>query len=197
SKNHTATLEATYSFQNDKPITEWLTNQQILQGLIPLQDDDVYTILQTKKSRSHTANAIAKDYWVLNNFNHLYTSVGINTAFNDFYTQDVQQLSNGSINNFNTAGFGNDFGYQFINTFVGLEYKFQIGIATFKPMLYYHFYTWQTKQFDEQFSNNKALLLPQFTANIEFNNSEKINFRYQLNAQIGRASGRERGQSEV
>lgn len=184
SKNHTATLEATYSFQNDKPITEWMTNQQILQSLIPLQDDDVYNILQTKKSRSHTANAIVKDYWVLNNFNHLYTSVGINTAFNDFYTQDVQELSNGNINNFNTAGFGNDFGYQFINTFVGLEYKFQIGIATFKPMLYYHFYTWQTKQLEEQFSNSKALLLPQFTANIEFNNSEKINFRYQLNARF-------------
>src|SRR5690606_38788373 len=131
-----------------------------------------------------TSNASVKDYWVLNNFNHLYTSVGINTAFNDFYTQDVQQLSNGNINNFNTAGFGNDFGYQFINTFVGLEYKFQIGIATFKPMLYYHFYTWQTKQFEAQFSNNKALLLPQFTTNIEFNNSEKINFRYQLNARF-------------
>lgn len=184
SKNHTATLEATYSFQNDQPITEWLTNQQILQGLIPLQDDDIYNIFQTKKSRSHTANAIIKDYWVLNNFNHLYTSVGVNTAFNDFYTQDVQQLSNGNINNFNTAGFGNDFRYQFIDTFVGLEYKFQIGIAVFKPMLYYHFYTWQTKQMEDKSSNNKALLLPQFTTKIEFNNSEKINFKYQLNARF-------------
>ena len=37
SKAHTATLEVTYNFQNDKPITEWLTNQRILQGLIPLE----------------------------------------------------------------------------------------------------------------------------------------------------------------
>lgn len=184
SKYHTATLEATYNFQNDEPIAEWLTNQQILQGLIPLEEDDMYTILQTKRSNSHNANAIIKDYWVLNNFNHLYTTFGVNTAFTNFENQDVQQLSDGSINNFNSAGFGNDFAYNFIDTFIGLEYKFQIGIATFKPMLYYHFYNWNTKQFDEPFSNRKGLLLPQFTTKVEFNNSEKLNFRYQLNARF-------------
>ncbi|MFT5848624.1 carboxypeptidase regulatory-like domain-containing protein, partial [Psychroserpens sp.] len=184
SKDHTATLEATYNFQNDKPITEWLTNQQILQGLISLEDDEVYSILQTKSSNSHNANVIVKDYWVLNNFNHLYTAFGVTAAFTNFKNQDVQQLSDGSINNFNTAGFGNDFGYNFIDTFIGLEYKFQIGIATFKPMLYYHFYNWNTKQFDERFSNRKALLLPKFTTKVEFNNSEKLNFKYQLNARF-------------
>ncbi|TXE19034.1 carboxypeptidase-like regulatory domain-containing protein [Psychroserpens burtonensis] len=184
SKDHTATLEATYNFQNDKPITEWLTNQQILQGLIPLEEDDVYSILQTKRSNSHNANAIVKDYWVLNNFYHLYTTFGVNVAFTNFENQDVQQLSNGSINNFNAAGFGNDFAYNFIDTFVGLEYKFQIGIATFKPMLYYHFYNWNTRQFNERFNNRKALLLPQFTTKVEFNNSEKLNFRYKLNARF-------------
>lgn len=184
SKDHTATLEATYNFQNDKPITEWLTNQQILQGLIPLEEDDVYSILQTKRSNSHNANAIIKDYWVLNNFNHLYTTFGVNAAFTSFENQDIQQLSDGSVNNFNTAGFGNDFKYNFIDTFVGLEYKFQIGIATFKPMLYYHFYNWNTKQFDERFNNRKTLLLPQFTTKVEFNNTEKLNFRYKLNARF-------------
>ncbi|MBQ0786336.1 MAG: carboxypeptidase-like regulatory domain-containing protein, partial [Oceanihabitans sp.] len=182
SKDHTATLEATYSFQNDKPITNWLTNQEILQGLIPLQEDEVYNILQTKKIKSHTISAIVKDYWVLNNFNHLYTSIGVNTNFNDFYTQEEQLFSNSSSNNFSNAGFGNDFKYAIINTFVGLEYKFQIGIATFKPALYYHFYSWNTQQEESKNSNNKAILLPQFTTKIEFSNSEKINFKYNLNA---------------
>jgi hypothetical protein len=184
SKAHTATLEATYNFQNDKPITEWLTNQQILQGLIPLEDDDVYNILQTKKSKSHNFNAIIKDYWVLNNFNHLYTSVGINTSFNDFYNDDVQLLNDGSINNFNSAGFGNDFGYSFIDTYLGLEYKFQIGIATFKPALFYHGYLWRTQQFEDAETFSKNLFLPQFTSKVEFNNSEKLNFRYKLNARF-------------
>lgn len=184
SKDHTGTLEATYNYQNDKPITNWITNQQILQGLIPLEDADIYNILQTKKSNSHTFNAIVKDYWVLNNFNHIYTSAGINSAFNTFYNQDIQQFSNGNINNFSSNGFGNDFGYNFVNTFLGLEYKFQIGKTTFKPALYYHFYSWNTKQFEDKFFNNKALLLPQFTTKVEFNNSEKLNFRYKLNARF-------------
>jgi len=184
SKAHTATLEATYNFQNDKPITEWLTNQQILQGLIPLEDDTVFNILQTKKSRSHNFNAIIKDYWVLNNFNHLYTSVGINTSFNDFYNKDLQLLNDGSINNFNSAGFGNDFGYNFIDTYLGLEYKFQIGIATFKPAVFYHGYLWRTQQFEDAETFSKNLFLPQFTTKVEFNNSEKLNFRYKLNARF-------------
>ena len=184
SKAHTATLEATYNFQNDKPITEWLTNQQILQGLIPLEDADVYNILQTKKSTSHNFNAIIKDYWVLNNFNHLYTSVGINTSFNDFYNEDVQLLNDGSINNFSSAGFGNDFGYSFIDSYLGLEYKFQIGIATFKPAVFYHGYLWRTQQFEDAETFSKNLLLPQFTTKVEFNNSEKLNFKYKLNARF-------------
>lgn len=184
SKAHTATLEATYNFQNDKPITEWLTNQQILQGLIPLEDEAVYHILQTKRSKSHNFNAIVKDYWVLNNFNHLYTSVGVNASFNDFFNNDVQLLENGSINNFNTAGFGNDFGYNFIDTYLGLEYKFMIGIATFKPALFYHGYLWRTQQYEASNSFSKNVLLPQFTTKIEFNNSEKLNFRYRLNVRF-------------
>lgn len=184
SKDHTGTLEATYSYQNDKPITNWLTNQQILQGLIPLEDAEVYNILQTKKSSSHTFNAIVKDYWVLNNFNHLYTSVGFNTAFNTFYNQDFQQLDDGTINSFSNTGFGNDFNYNFVDTFLGLEYKFQIGKTIFKPAVFYHFYSWNTQQFDDKTSNNKALLLPQFTTKIEFNNSEKLNLRYKLNVRF-------------
>ncbi|TYB78815.1 carboxypeptidase-like regulatory domain-containing protein [Bizionia myxarmorum] len=182
--NHTGTLEASYTYQNDKPITNWVTNQQILQGLIPLQTDDFYNILQTKKIKTHVANAIVKDYWVLNSFNHLYTSMGINAAFDNLYSNDAQLLSNGSINDFSNAGFGNDFQYQLINTFIGLEYKFQIGIATFKPAIYYHNYLWSTRQNNLGETKNKALLLPQFSTKIEFNNSEKISFKYRLNARF-------------
>jgi hypothetical protein len=184
SKTHTVTLEATYNFQNDKPINEWLTNQQILQGIIPLEDEEVYNILQTKRSKSHSFNAIIKDYWVLNRFNHLYTSVGVNASFNDFFNEDMQLLDNGITNNFNSAGFGNDFGYNFVDTYLGLEYKFQIGIATFKPAVFYHSYLWRTQQFDDSETFSKNLFLPQFTSKIEFNNSEKLNFRYRLNARF-------------
>lgn len=182
SKNHTATLQSIYNFKNDQPITNWLTNQQILQGLIPLQMDVNYNIQQTKTVKTNSVNTILKDYWVLNNFNHLYTSLGVNAAFNSFNTQDLQQLSDGTINNFETAGFNNQLHYNLMDTYLGLEYKFQIGIATFKPAAYLHFYNWQANQLSHGISNSKIVLLPQFTSNIEFSNSEKIDFKYKLNA---------------
>ncbi|MCG0017406.1 carboxypeptidase-like regulatory domain-containing protein [Winogradskyella sp. E313] len=181
-KKHTGTLEATHNYQNDEPITNWITNQQILQGLIPLEDDTIFNILQTKTVNSHTFNAVAKDYWTVGNFNHIYTSIGVNTLASNFFSSDAQQLSNGSINNFNSAGFGNDFSYNFFNAFAGIEYKFQIGKTEFKPAGYFHYYNWDTQQFNERFSNSKALFLPQFTSKTEFNNSEKLNFRYRVNA---------------
>ncbi len=184
SKKHTGTLEATYNYKNDEPLVNWLTNQEILPGLIPLQTDAVFNILQTKTVKTHNASAIVKDYWVVNNFNHLYTSLGVNAAFNSFENQDVQELSNGEINNFNSAGFGNALKYNFIDTFVGLEYKFQTGITTFKPALYYHFYNWQVNQQDSQISKTKALVLPQLIIKTEFNSSQKLNFKYKLNARF-------------
>lgn len=184
SKAHTATLEATYNFKNDEPLSNWLTNQRILQGLIPLEDDEVFNIMQRKRVNSHSFNAIVKDYWVLNNFNHIYTSAGVNTAFSNFFTEDVQELSNGDINNFNTAGFGNDFKYSFVNTYIGMEYKFQIGKTIFKPGLFYNSYVWRTQQEDEINNQQKNLWLPQLNIKVEFNNSQKLNFDYRLNARF-------------
>ncbi len=184
SKQHTATLEANYNITQNKPITDWFTNQEILQELIPLQPDSIYNISQTKKYNTHNASSMIKDYWVLNNFNHLYSSVGFNTAFSHFYSNDAQILSNGAINDFNTAGFGNDFNYNCTNMFIGLEYKFQIGIVTFKPMLYTHFYFWTTAQKNSKTTQQKTVALPQITTKIDFNNSEALNLNYSLQSQF-------------
>ncbi|WP_434037153.1 carboxypeptidase-like regulatory domain-containing protein [Formosa sp. 4Alg 33] len=184
SKTHTGTLEANYTFSNDKPFTNWLTDQEILQDILPLEDDEVYNIQQTVRLNTHTFNALAKDYWVLNNFNHLYTSVGVNLAFSDFYSRDLQQLSTGDINSFSNAGFNNDFGYNMLNTYFGLEYKFMIGKVTIKPAAYYQFFFWETGQESERNTHNKAVLLPKFDVKLDINNSETIGFKYTLNAEF-------------
>jgi len=185
SKTHTATLEATLNFKNDKPIKEWITDTQILQGLVPLENDTLFHISQIKKSKSFNFNTIIKDYWVLNNSNHIYISLGLNTSFNNFFNEDLQQLSDGAINNFNSAGFNNDFKYNFLDMFLGLEYKFKIGITTFKPSIYYHNYLWNTRDEREKSKTfSKNLFLPKFTSKTVLNNSEKINFKYQLKARF-------------
>lgn len=182
SKKHTLTFDGNYHFQHDRPNLQWLTNQEILENLIPLENADIFNIEQTKKFNAHTINFTLKDYWVLHNFHHIYTSIGVNTAFTNFFSEDKQQLDNGAINNFNIAGFGNDFDYNFLDTYIGLEYKFKTGKIVFKPAVYFHNYQWSTKQLSNKNRFNKNLLLPQFTTKINFRNSEKLNLKYKLNA---------------
>ena len=181
---HTGTLEAGLNYNKSKPDVNWVTNQPILQDLIPLDEDDIYHIYQRKEIENINFNAIAKDYWVLNNFNHIYPSIGVNLELNSFYTNEEQLLSDNSINNFNSAGFGNDFTYNFSDIFTGIEYKFQKGIFVFKPSLFYHFYNWQAHQVNEYNNKFKTLLLPQFLLKAKIKNSEKVDFSYKLNARF-------------
>jgi hypothetical protein len=184
SKKHTLSLDAIYNYQNNKPTKSWQTNEVLLEGLIPLENDNVFNVLQLKKTNAHLFNFIVKDYWVLSRLHHLYTSVGISSQYINFDTRDKQLLSNGDINNFNNAGFNNDFKYLFLDTYLGLEYKFKTGKVTFKPAVYIHNYKWSTEQFEQKQQNTKNLILPQLTTKIVFKGSERLNFIYKLNARF-------------
>lgn len=183
---HTVTAEVIYEFNRDQLSNRWLTNQPILQGLIPLQDDEVYRILQNKSTDSHHLRSIFKDYWVLHRFHHLYTSVGVNLSFADFYNNDRQQLSDGTINTFAEDGFDNDFKMDALNTYLGVEYKFQKGITIFKPAAFVHYFTWQTRQFNNKNTYDKTLILPKLDVDFNFSSSEKLKFKYGLNTQMPR-----------
>ncbi len=184
SKKHTATFDASFDFNYNKPKIDWQTNQSILQNLIPLQNAQVYQIFQDKKYQTGTLYAVAKDYWILHRFHHLYTSVGVYGNQSEYQTTDWQVLDDGLINNFNQAGFNNDFNYNFLDAFIKLEYKFKIGKATFKPATAFHKYYWTTKQYSVKKEHQKSLLLPEFTAKIKFRNSERFHFKYRLKTQF-------------
>ncbi len=188
SNKHTLTFNANYTYQKDKPNLAWNTNQELLENLIPITLQNFYKIRQNKRIKSQSFTALVKDYWTLHRFHHLYTSFGVNKASTSFFNSDYQIVDNGSINNFSTAQFGNDFNYNFLDTFLGLDYKFKVGKITFKPALYYHNYQWNTQQVNQLKRRfNKNILLPQFTVKVAFRNSEKLNFKYRLNARFPNA----------
>ena len=178
SRAQTLSLEATVNYIKSTPTTNWITDTAFLQGLIPLVEDDSFNVLQQKENQSTNFDLLVKDYWVLNNFNHLYTTLGTNLVFENNETQEEQRLSNGTINDFSNNGFGNTIDYTFNDTFLGLEYKFLAGIFTVKSGLFYHNYIWDNQQFGASIRNTTTALLPEFNAEAEFNNSEKLRFRY-------------------
>lgn len=178
SKAQTLSLASTISLNKSTPTNNWITDQAFLEGLIPILEDDQVDILQELERSTTTIDLIAKDYWVLNNFNHLYTTLGTNLLFDSSSTQEIQRLSDGTSNDFSNNGFGNVIDYRFIDTFFGLEYKFLSGIFSVKSGLFYHSYFWDNSQFGNTVSNTTQVLLPEIKAEAEFNSSEKLQFGY-------------------
>ena len=143
--NHTTTLVVNHTYEKSKPQNTWLTDTEFLTGLIPLQNDTFYNINQIKEIKNNAVDALLKHYWILNNFNHIYTNVGANIENSSVQISEKQFLSDGSINDFALNGFGNDLDYILNDIFIGFEYKFKIGKWVNKPGIYLHSYHLKTK----------------------------------------------------
>ena len=179
-EQHTTTFVINQAYDNNTPKNQWFTDKPFFVGLIPLQNDVSYTINQIKKVRNNSIDALFKHYWIINNFNHLYTNVGNNSGTSSFTTAEKQILTNGTSNDFAPAGFGNDVKYQLNDAYAGIEYKFRIGKWTNKPGLYIHFYNLKTNQINKEQHLSKTLIQPQWNSEYEFNKSETLNFTYKL-----------------
>ncbi|UMB53862.1 carboxypeptidase-like regulatory domain-containing protein [Lutibacter sp. A64] len=187
SNKHTFSFAADITFDKNNPTTLWETNNTILQGLIPVEQSDNYNINQQKEIQNTTIHSVFKHYWVLNNFNHIYTTVGNKYSNETFFTEDGQQLANGTTNNFASAGFGNDLDYELNDLFLGVHYKFKTGIFELKQGAFLHNYNWNLNQ-QESKKSNKIVVLPDFSAEIKFSNSKKIKLNYQLKSAFSDAS---------
>ena len=177
---HTTTFVVNHAYDTNTPQTRWFTDQPFLTGIIPIQSDNTYTIDQIKRVQNHSIDALFKHYWVINNANHLYTIFGNNNGRSQLFTSEKQLLNTNGSNSFSTGGFGNDINYQLNDAYIGLEYKFRIGIWTNKPALYSHWYAMQTEQASGRRVVEKQVWLPQWTSEFEFNKSETLNFNYKL-----------------
>ena len=177
---HTTTFVVNHAYDTNTPQTRWFTDQPFLTGIIPIQSDNTYTIDQIKRVQNHSIDALFKHYWVINNANHLYTIFGNNNGRSQLFTSEKQLLNTNGSNSFSTGGFGNDINYQLNDAYIGLEYKFRIGIWTNKPALYSHWYAMQTEQASGRRIVKKQVWLPQWISEFEFNKSETLNFSYKL-----------------
>lgn len=187
STNHAFSLATDITFDKNNPRTLWQTNQSILQGLIPVSVSGNYRLKQVKETKNKSINTIFKYYWVLNNNNHIYTTLGNKYIVDHFYTNDFQLLENDSVNNFSLAGFGNNIDYKLNDLFVGVHYKFKLGIFELKKGAFLHVYNWKINQ-QVKFSKQKIVLLPSLSAKIKFSDSKKINFIYNLNSSFSNSS---------
>lgn len=178
--NHTSTLVVNQAYEKSIPQINWLTDQLFLAGLIPLQNDATYKIEQFKKTENNNIDALFKHYWIINSYNHLYFNIGNNFGKSNFESLEKQIKTDGSINDFSLAGFGNNIKYQLNDSYIGIEYKFKIGKWTNKPGIYFHLVNFITEQINLNNSLNKIFFQPQFNSDYVFNKSETLSFNYRL-----------------
>ncbi|MCV6628584.1 MAG: TonB-dependent receptor [Flavobacteriaceae bacterium] len=183
-QKHTGSVVATYLYEKNNPNAMWVTNQRLLKSLIPLRNSNLYRILQTKTTTTHALDGIIKDYWIINNTNHLYFSLGFHANFQNFNNEDKQQLDSGRLYNYADHGFGNDLRYNLIDTYLGLEYKFKLGVFTFRPAVYHHYYYQLFHQNNEKTIKTTNLVLPEFKMDVHFRNSAKISLLYKAQARF-------------
>jgi hypothetical protein len=187
-KKHTSTFVINQSYDNQKPINTWLTDTEFLTGLIPLENDSFYNIQQIKKVKNNSIDALFKHYWIVNNFNHLYTNIGNNLGTTHLQISEKQYLTNGNVNDFATNGFGNNLDYLLNDFYLGLEYKFKIGKWVNKPAIYAQYYHLKTKQISADYSLNNTFFQPSWLSEYEFNQSENLKFNYRLVNEFPEAS---------
>ena len=110
----------------------------------------------------------------------MYTNVGNNLGTTQLEITEKQYLTDGTINDFATDGFGNDMDYFLNDLYFGLEYKFKIGKWVNKPAIYAHYYHLKTEQITNNYTLNNTFLQPSWLSEYEFNQSENLKFNYRL-----------------
>ena len=179
-EKHTISAEIIQDYKEETPKKNWRTNQEILQGVIPLITDSEYVIHQDKRIKKSDFNVIVKDYWQATKQHHLYTSIGFNFNNEKLESNEYQLLSNGDVNSFSSNNFGNNVRYQLFNPYLKLEYKTKIGLTSFTPSLSYHIYNRKINQIPDHRTSTKGFLQPQLTATTIFSSSQKISYKYEL-----------------
>jgi len=179
-KKHTFSALLKYTFKQEDPNTLWLTNASLLQSLIPI--DTNQSLLRLKQGISvnnQKIQGIYKHYWILNRLNHIYTTIGVTYKHSLFTSLDQQILDNGNLLDFTNAGFNNTNKYDWLDSYLDLQYKVKKGLFTIKPSVALHHYSWTTEQ-DILNRTNKTVLLPSLMLKVKFLSSKTINFNYNI-----------------
>lgn len=189
SYKHTTTATFNYKYSKKDNDMDWLFNRELFSGIIPfIAEGDTYKLLQNSASKTNKASMELTHYWVLNNTNHIYPSIGMDFLDQNFSSLDAQVLDSGAINSFQEAGFNNDTHFKLLDQFAGFQYKVKFGKFILKPGLFYHYYLWNVNQFNEEVANKaKPVLLPEFLGEYEINSSEKFQLKYNLNSRFSDA----------
>lgn len=178
SSKHTATVDLNWKIFQNESLANWNSPEIFSDTIIPFVQDEEYVLNQQKTFESNNFKLSVKDYWFLNDRNHVYFSSSYNKISDFLSTSTKQLLSNGENRNFEANGFGNNIEYFFSDFTFGVEYKFLFNKLTTKIGIFPHIYSWKNIQDQKKINFEKRILLPEVNIKYDFNNSESLKLKY-------------------
>ncbi len=180
---HTFRLQNSLNYKQTTPEQNWLTNTPILTQWIDLLSEDSYHIFQNMYEQKTDWKINLKHYWLINNKNHIYTTLGYQYIDDKFTTKSYQILTDNTINQFDQDLFDNDLHWQFDDAFAGMQYKLKIKEHVFKTGFFVHHYNWI---FHQDINKNRSLwrVLPEFLWEYKNGFRQTIRFQYHLTSQV-------------
>ncbi len=178
---------ANVALRTGKGRNDWISDESYLTDFLPVVSESPQNIFQDTDTESLSIDFLIKDYWIINNLNHIYTSIGGDFTFEDYRAVPGQVVGG------NREVFDNPadalLSYRYNDLYLGVQHKFLTGIFTIKSGLFYHFYRFGSKQANNVIDQSAQLLLPAVDVSVDFSKSKELNLNYEL--QTGFASAQQ------
>lgn len=174
----TLSINLDWSIEKSEINSSWINNNTFLTDFLPLMDSNLILIEQLKNNNVTNLEFSIKDYWVINSFNHIYTTLGYNVRNESFESNANQIVDEETPLSFGLNGFENNIDYKFQDLLLGLEYKFLLKNIVTKIGVFAHNYQWNNEQEDNITRNEINTILPQLKSEYRFNSGESIVFQY-------------------
>lgn len=177
-------LEANYQYKNQDPFMDLMTSERPFNGIIPVFDQEVFSLLQAKKIITQKQESLFNYYKILNPKNHLNFTLG-NSWTGQEMRSDIQQLvqETGHLN-FDQPDLRNDVRYDFNDAFAGVSIKSKFKKLIASPGVHLHYYRLRDWQNGQDNLLEKVLLLPSLYAKYQFKSSQSLTLNYSTVAEF-------------
>ena len=177
-------VELQHLYEKDKPLYNSLATSQPFEIIPSNNAEAIIDLIQHKKTSTNKLDAKLDYYYLLTPKSNINITLGSTLSDQNLTSRISQNLSDGSVLNFNDEQLKNQVNYNFFDLFLGLHYKVVSGKFTFNPGVSLHQYITKDNQLGTEISQNQTKLLPDVYASLQLKSSESLRFNYSISTQF-------------
>jgi hypothetical protein len=176
--------ELQHLYEKDQPLYNSLATSQPFEIIPSKNSEAIIDLIQNKKTSTNKLDAKLDYYYLLTPKSNINITLGTTLSEQNLTSGISQNLSDGSVLNFNDEQLKNEVNYNFTDLFLALHYKMVSGKFTFNPGVSLHQYITKDTQLGAEINENQTKLLPDVYARLQLKSSESLRFNYSISTQF-------------